>query len=70
MNIENVRNLLLPTQQGTFIRIGEIAEVGMFVGLTQIDRENRQREVTVYANAIGISPGVLMEQATLLVQEL
>lgn len=51
MNIENVRNLLLPTQQGTFIRIGEIAEVGMFVGPMQIDRENRQREVTVYANA-------------------
>lgn len=70
MNIENVRNLLLPTQQGTFIRIGEIAEVGMFVGPMQIDRENRQREVTVYANAISISPGVLMEQATLLVQEL
>lgn len=70
MNIENVRNLLLPTQQGTFIRIGEFTEAGMFVSPTQIDRENRQREVSVYANAIGISPGVLMEQATLLVQDL
>lgn len=57
INIEDVANLRLTTKTGNFVRLGDIAEVKMSSGPTQIDREGRQRQVIVYANTVGTSPG-------------
>lgn len=70
LNLADVENLLISTNQGAFVRIGDIARVHLSSGPTQIDRENRQREITVFANAIGVSPGKLSEQVAELAEEL
>jgi HAE1 family hydrophobic/amphiphilic exporter-1 len=56
LSLEDVANLRISGQHG-FIRLGDIAEVKLSSGPTQIDREDRQRQVIVYANAVGTSPG-------------
>jgi HAE1 family hydrophobic/amphiphilic exporter-1 len=56
LSLEDVANLRISGQHG-FVRLGDIAEVKLSSGPTQIDREDRQRQVIVYANAVGTSPG-------------
>ena len=63
MNIDDVSNLRIGTNQDTFIRLGDIAAIDLSSGPTEINRENRQRKITVYANAIGVSAGDLANQA-------
>lgn len=70
MNIHDVSNLLIGTNQNTFIRLGDIANVQLSSGPTEINRENRQRKITVYANAIGVSAGELSNQASQLAKDL
>jgi HAE1 family hydrophobic/amphiphilic exporter-1 len=62
LNIDDVANLRINTTKGTFVRLGDIAEVKLSSGPTQIDREGRQRQVIVYANAVGVSSGEIMDQ--------
>lgn len=57
MSIEDVANLRLSGKTGSFVRLGDIADVSFSSGPTEIDREGRQRQVIVYANAIGVSSG-------------
>ncbi|MBP2662337.1 MAG: mdtB [Firmicutes bacterium] len=56
LSLEDVANLRISGKNG-FVRLGDIAEVKLSSGPTQIDREDRQRQVIVYANAVGVSPG-------------
>ena len=60
-NINNVADLRVPVSGGNYARLGDIAEVKLSSGPTQIDREDRQRQVIVYANAIGTSVGELLD---------
>ncbi|MDR3591625.1 MAG: efflux RND transporter permease subunit [Negativicutes bacterium] len=63
MSIDDVANLRISGKSGTFVRLGDVAEVKFSSGPTQIDREGRQRQVIVYGNAIGISSGEVMDRA-------
>lgn len=56
LSLQDVANLRINSKSG-FIRLGDIAEVKLSSGPTQIDREDRQRQVIVYANAVGTSSG-------------
>jgi len=58
----DVANLRISTQSGTFVRLGDIADVKFSSGPTQIDREGRQRQVIVYANTVGITPGEVVQK--------
>jgi hydrophobic/amphiphilic exporter-1 (mainly G- bacteria), HAE1 family len=61
-NAEDVANLLVATKKGTFVRLGDVAEVKRSSGPTEIDREGRQREVIVYSNAVGVSSGEIISK--------
>lgn len=61
-NMDDVKNLLVSTPQGSFVRLGDIADVRLDSGPTRIDREDRQRQLVVYANTVGISSGELIQK--------
>ena len=61
-NMHDVKNLLVSTSQGSFVRLGDIADVRLDSGPTRIDREDRQRQLVVYANTVGISSGELIQK--------
>jgi len=63
MSIDDVSNLRFSGSNGTFVRLGDIADVRFSAGPTEIDREGRQRQVIVYANAVGISSGEVLNRA-------
>ncbi|GAB4280719.1 MAG: CusA/CzcA family heavy metal efflux RND transporter [Candidatus Rifleibacteriota bacterium] len=48
-----IRNMLIPTSDGTLIPLGQIAEVKTLIGPLQINRENNQRRWTVQGNIRG-----------------
>jgi len=56
-SIDDVANLQIATKAGNFIRLGDIAEIKLSSGPTEIDRDLRQREVIVYSNVVGVSSG-------------
>lgn len=58
--IQDVADLMVSSAAGTFVRLGDVAEVRMGSGPTRIDREGRQRQIAVYSNTQGISPGDLL----------
>ncbi len=60
--IEDVKSLLISTTDGKFVRLGDIASVMLDSDPTRIDREDRQRQVAVYANVVGISSGELINK--------
>lgn len=60
--INDVANLRVSTSSGKFVRLGDIAKVELASGPTRIDREGRQRQIMVYANTVGTSPGELLQQ--------
>lgn len=60
MNIDDVANLRVSAKNGSFVRLGDIADVKLSSGPTQIDREARQRQVIVYANTVGVSSGEVL----------
>lgn len=62
-NINDVANLQIASKNGTFVRLGDIANIIFSSGPSQIDREARQREVIVYSNAVGVSAGDIMNKA-------
>ena len=59
-NINDVMNLRISSSAGQFIRLGDIADVRYGSGPTRIEREDKQRQIVVYANTVGISPGDLI----------
>lgn len=61
-DINDVRNLRVSASDGTFIRLGDIASVEFGSGPTRIEREDKQRQIVVYANTVGISPGDLISK--------
>lgn len=62
LSIDDVANLRISTKSGSFVRLGDIADVKLSSGPTQIDREARQRQVIVYANTVGVSSGEVLTQ--------
>lgn len=70
LNIEDVANLRVSTKAGNFVRLGDIAEVKLSSGPTQIDRESRQRQIIVYANTVGVSAGEVMDKVKNIVAEM
>ncbi|QDR80341.1 efflux RND transporter permease subunit [Sporomusa termitida] len=69
LSLADVANLRLSSNNG-FVRLGDIAEVKLSSGPTQIDREDRQRQVIVYANAVGTSPGEIIAKVKELIPDL
>ena len=61
-DINDVSNLRVSTKTGAFVRLGDVADVRLSSGPTQIDREDRQRQVIVYSNAVGVSVGDLIQK--------
>ena len=61
-NINDVMNLRISSSAGQFIRLGDIADVHYGSGPTRIEREDKQRQIVVYANTVGISPGDLISK--------
>lgn len=57
VTLDDVANLRISTIAGSFVRLADIADVYMSSSPTQIDREGRQRQVIIYANAVGASVG-------------
>ncbi|MBO6236672.1 MAG: efflux RND transporter permease subunit, partial [Schwartzia sp.] len=60
--VDDVKNLRVSTTSGSFIRLGDIAEVTLESGPTRINREGRQRQIAVYADTVGTSPGDLLQK--------
>lgn len=60
--VDDVKNLRVSTTDGNFIRLGDIAEVSLESGPTRINREGRQRQIAVYADTVGTSPGDLLQK--------
>jgi HAE1 family hydrophobic/amphiphilic exporter-1 len=69
-DINDVANLRVSTKTGMFVRLGDVADVRLSSGPTQIDREDRQRQVIVYSNAVGVSVGDLVQNVTALIPNL
>ncbi|MGM9528611.1 MAG: efflux RND transporter permease subunit [Phascolarctobacterium sp.] len=63
MDMNDVQNLRVSSSGGTFVRLGDIATITYGSGPTRIEREDKQRQITVYANAVGTSPGDLINKA-------
>lgn len=61
-NINDVMNLRISSSAGQFIRLGDIADVRYGSAPTRIEREDKQRQIVVYANTVGISPGDLISK--------
>ena len=61
-DMNDVRNLRVSAADGTFIRLGDIANIEYGSGPTRIEREDKQRQIVVYANTVGISPGDLISK--------
>ncbi len=61
-NINDVANLRISSAAGTFVRLGDVAEISMSSGPTRIEREDKQRQIVVYANTVGTSPGELIRK--------
>lgn len=61
-NINDVMNLRISSSAGQFIRLDDIADVRYGSGPTRIEREDKQRQIVVYANTVGISPGDLISK--------
>ena len=60
--VDDVKNLRVSTTSGSFIRLGDIADVTLESGPTRINREGRQRQIAVYADTVGSSPGDLLQK--------
>lgn len=61
LSAQDVANLRVSTTSGKQIRVGDVAQVKFTSGPTEIDREDRQREIIVYANNMGVSAGDIIK---------
>lgn len=62
MDINDVMNLRVSSSDGEFVRLGDIATITYGSGPTRIEREDKQRQIVVYANTVGISTGDLLNK--------
>ena len=69
-DINDVSNMRISSKTGVFVRLGDVADVSLSSGPTQIDREDRQRQIIVYSNAVGVSVGDLVQKVTTLIPSL
>ena len=56
-NIQNIKNLLVPSDNGKLYPLKSVAQIRLSSGPAEIERFNRNRRVTVEANLQGISLG-------------
>ena len=61
-DIETLKNLRVPSQNGTLVPIAAVADIRLGSGPAQIDRFNRARQVSLGANLQGISLGDAVEK--------
>jgi HAE1 family hydrophobic/amphiphilic exporter-1 len=52
-SVDQLREIPLVTAKGTQVRLGQVAEIRLTTGPSQIDRRDRQRQVTVTAELVG-----------------
>jgi HAE1 family hydrophobic/amphiphilic exporter-1 len=60
-DLERIRNLRVPTATGGVTTLGSVADVDFQAGPAQIERLNRQRQMTVEAELNGVELGPAME---------
>ena len=56
-NIQNIKNLLVPSDNGELYPLKSVAQIRLGSGPAEIERFNRNRRVTVEANLQGVSLG-------------
>jgi HAE1 family hydrophobic/amphiphilic exporter-1 len=61
-DIDVIRGLRIQTATGGAVRLDAVAEVKMGVGIAEIQRQDRQRTVTIYANLTSGQPGPAFAQ--------
>jgi len=61
-SIEAIRNLILQAADGAWVRVGDIATVGIESGPPQIRRDDVQRRVVIQTNVEGRDMGGLVEE--------
>lgn len=60
---EQVKDLRIPTGNGQFVALSEIADIKISSGPTQINREDKERQVIVYSDVAGVTPDIIMTKA-------
>ncbi|MEI6285805.1 MAG: efflux RND transporter permease subunit [Bacillota bacterium] len=60
---DQISNLKIPAGNGQFVTLGEIADIKISSGPTQINREDKERQITVYSDVAGVTPDVIMTKA-------
>ncbi|OFX01713.1 MAG: hypothetical protein A3E78_05145, partial [Alphaproteobacteria bacterium RIFCSPHIGHO2_12_FULL_63_12] len=55
-DIDSIRGLRVPKIGGGSVRLDAVADIEMGVGVTTIERRDRQRSVTIYANLLSGQP--------------
>ena len=63
-DINDVRNLKVSGKYWNYVRLGDICTIEYSSGPTRIEREDKSRQIVVYANAVGTSPGDLLNEIT------
>jgi HAE1 family hydrophobic/amphiphilic exporter-1 len=66
---EKLGNLLIPSSSGT-VRVSDVAQLSMDNGPSNIQRYNRQRQITVYASLDGIPLGEAIQTVNAKITEL
>ncbi|MEC4986529.1 MAG: efflux RND transporter permease subunit [Oscillatoria sp. PMC 1068.18] len=61
-DLDTLRNLRVPSQDGSLVPLTAVADIRLASGSAQIDRFDRRRQVSVDANLQGIALGDALEQ--------
>ncbi len=67
-DIKKMRSMLIPTNSGMSVTLGDIASITSAFGPAEIERENRSRLVRVLGDAQGVSVGQVTESAKKILQ--
>jgi len=68
-DINDVRNLLIDTESGAQVRLGDVARVGIAATPSVIHRQNASRRIDVEAEVSGRSLGAVTEEASRRISE-
>jgi len=61
-SIETIKNLIMQSSSGAWVRLGDVAEVGIEAGPPQIRRDDVQRRVVIQSNVEGRDMGGLVKE--------